>query len=106
MDEGILPEAWRYIRLAIERLYTVAYTKYGPSEFDPESWRHQTAEYMWNSGAGDVIRLKAPDSETQLKEILGMTVAGGHDTPPRGETDLRGSIQYLRKLLGVLQVGG
>ena len=46
MEEGYLDEAWRYIRLAIERLYLISYVKYGKSSFKPESWQHQTAESM------------------------------------------------------------
>jgi hypothetical protein len=34
IDEGNLGEAWKLVRLAIERLYTVAYKKYGPADFD------------------------------------------------------------------------
>ena len=106
VDEGDLPDAWRYIRLAIERLYTITYLKYGSPDFTAESWQHQTAEHMWNNGAGEVIRSKMPNAESRLKEILDMTVAGGHDTPPRGETDLRSSIQYLRQLPNELNLGG
>jgi len=105
-EEGNLAEAWRYVRLAIERLYTITYAKHGPPEFNPDSWQHQSAEYMWESGADNVITSKVPDSQAKLKEILNMTVAGGHDEPPRGETDLRDSIKYLRSLLGLLQIGG
>lgn len=106
VEEGNLPEAWRFLRLAIERLYTVVNAKYGPSDFNPDSWVDQTAEYMWNSGAGAVIMEKVPGSQRRLKEIFDMTVAGGHDKPARGETDVRGSIDYLRELLSTLKVGG
>jgi hypothetical protein len=49
---------------------------------------------------------KVPGSQRRLKEIFDMTVAGGHDKPARGETDVRGSIDYLRELLSTLKVGG
>lgn len=106
IDEGNLTEAWKLIRLAIERLYIVVYTKYGPPDFNPDNWRDQTAEYMWNSGAGAVIEAKAPGIGNKLKDILDMSVAGAHDKPPRGETDLRRSIKLLKSLPGILQVGG
>jgi len=106
MGDGNLTDAWKLVRLALERLYTVAYTKYGPPDFNPNSWRDQTAGYMWDSGAGTIIAAKAPGSGTKLKDILDMTVAGGHDKAPRGETDLRKSIKFLKSLPGVLGVGG
>jgi len=106
VEEGKLPEAWRILRLAIERLYTVVNAKYGPSDFNPDSWVDQAAEYMWNSGAGAVIMEKVLGSERRLKEILGMAAAGSHDKPARGETDVRESIDYLRELLSTLKVGG
>ena len=106
INDGNLPEAWRYVRLAIERLYTITYIKYGPTTFRPDSWQDQTTEHMWNSGVGDIVLEKDKEAGNKLKEIIDMAVAGGHDTPPRGETDLRGSIQYLRQLLSVLRVGG
>jgi len=46
IDEGNLSEAWKLVRLALERLYTVVYKKYGPPGFNPETWQDQTAEYM------------------------------------------------------------
>ena len=104
-EEGSLPEAWRNVRLAVERLYTITYIKYGPPNFKPESWHDQTAEHMWNGGAGDIIQSRVPQSPTRLKNILNMAVAGGHDTPPRGETDIRRSIKYLGKILNELKLG-
>jgi hypothetical protein len=106
IDEGNLTEAWKLVRVAIERLYTVVYMKYGPPDFNPESWQDQTAEYMWNSGAGNVIEEKVPGLGGELKDILDMSAAGGHDKPPRGETDLRNSINLLKSLPGELVVGG
>ena len=106
LEEGHIEDAWKYIRLAIERLYTIIYVKYGPSKFNPASWQHQTAESMWNSGAGQEIRSRLPDSEERLKDILDMTAGGVHDTPARGETDIRNSLTFLRKALSELKVGG
>ena len=106
LDQGHFDDAWKYIRFAIERLYTISYVKYGPSSFRPESWQHQPAESMWNSGARDVILSKLPDSENRLKDILDMTVGGAHDTQSKGETDIRGSLTFLRKILNELKIGG
>jgi len=106
IDEGNLPEAWKFVRVAIERLYTVVYRKYGPSNFSPDSWQDQTAEYMWNSGAGSIIEGKVPGLGSKLKDILDMSAAGGHDKPSRGETDLRNSIKLLKGLPSKLAVGG
>ena len=106
LDQGQFDDAWKYIRFAIERLYTISYAKYGPANFRPESWQHQTAESMWNSGAGEVILSRLPDSEKPLKDILDMTAASAHDTQSKGETDIRDSLKFLRKVLNDLQVGG
>jgi len=70
IEDGNLAEAWKLVRLALERLYTVVYAKYGPPGFNPNSWRDQAAEYMWDSGAGTIIEPKAPGSGTKLKDIL------------------------------------
>jgi hypothetical protein len=106
LDQGHFDEAWKYIRYAIERLYTISYAKYGPASFRPESWQHQTAESMWNSGARGVILSKLPDSGNRLKDILDMTVGGAHDRQSKGETDIRDSLTFLRKTLNELKVGG
>jgi hypothetical protein len=106
VDEGKPRQAWSFIRLALERLYTIVYVRYGPTDFDPASWQNQTAEHMWTAGAGDIIATEVPDAPKRLKEILDMTAAGGHDKPARGETDARRSIDYLRGLLSKLRVGG
>ena len=106
MDEGDVDGAWRFIRLAVERLYTITYRKYGKLDFDPNSWQHQTAEYMWNEGAGQIIQEKFPGSAGRLKEILDMTAVGAHDAQSRGETDVRDSVAYLRLALNGLKVGG
>ena len=104
--EGKLDEAWYYVRIALERLYLVSYIKHGPSDFQPESWQHQTAEYMWTSGVGDVIERLAHGAGRELKDILDKTVAGAHDAHARGETDVIDSASYIRSLLGPLRVGG
>ena len=106
LEDGHLDEAWKYIRFAIERLYLITYLKYGPSKFRAESWQHQTAEYMWNSGAGQEIRSRLPNSDKRLKDILDMTAGGAHDTPPKGETDIRDSLDFLRNTLNELKLGG
>ena len=105
-EEGLLSEGWLSIRQALERLYTVTYIKYGPPDFKPEKWQDQTAEYMWKAGVGDIIVSKICGAGVRLKEILDMTVAGGHDVAPRGETDLRNSAAFLRSLLNELRLGG
>ena len=84
-------------RLALERLYTIVYAKHGPPSFNPNSWQDQTAEYMWDGGAGKIIEAKIPGAGKELKDILVMTAAGSHDKAPRGETDLRNSIKFLKK---------
>ena len=107
LDQGHFDEAWKYIRFAIERLYTISYAKYGTvTSFRPESWQHQSAEYMWNSGSGEVILSRLPDSENRLKDILDMTAGAAHDTQSKGETDIRDSLTFLRKVLNDLKVGG
>ena len=96
--------AWRLIRLSIERLYVIAYKKYGPPDFDPISWVDQTAEYMWNAGSGAIVEKFAPGSEKRLKEILDLSVSGAHDKAPRGSTDVLNATGYLQKLLASLQI--
>ena len=60
---------------------------------------------MWNSGAGSIIEEKVLGAGSILKDILAMSAAGGHDKPPRGETDLRQAITFLKNLPSRLQVG-
>ena len=106
LDQGHFDEAWKYIRFAIERLYTISCAKYGAPGFRAESWQHQTAESMWNDGAREVILSKLPDLENRLKDILDMTAAGAHDTQSKGETDIRDSLTFLRQVLNDLKIGG
>jgi hypothetical protein len=106
IENGDTEKAWALIRRSIERLYIIAYQKYGPSTFNPHSWEDQTAESMWLSGIGTLIEGKIPGSGKELKDIINKTVAGSHDKSPRGETDIRNSIKYLKNLVGQLQLGG
>ena len=104
-DDGLDYDAWKPIRLAIERLYLVSYLKHGPKDFEPVSWAHQNAEHMWNAGAGDAIERIVPGAGRRLKEILDLSAAGSHDASVRGETDLRKSVKFLRSLLNPLRIG-
>ncbi len=106
MEEGRPDDAWKHVRLAIERLYLITYAKYGPADFEPESWERQAAEYMWNAGAGTIIESKSNGSGRRLKEMLTMTGAAVHEGRTPGETDLRTSTQYLNSLLSTLRLGG
>lgn len=104
-NEGENKEAWVRVRLAIERLYTVTNIKHGPSGFDPDSWKDQTAEYMWGEGGvGAIITSMDSGAGKRLKEILTMTAGGAHDKEASGLTDLMGAIKYLRKLGTKLKV--
>ena len=42
-DDGRLQDAWKMVRLALERLYTIVFVAHLP-DFDPVAWRGQTAE--------------------------------------------------------------
>ncbi len=105
-DDGNLGRAWYFVRLAIERLYTVIYIKYGPDNFDPRSWAEQTAEHMWEGGVNAIVAKIAPGSADRLKEILGFADSGAHDKPELGFTDLIKAVKFLRPLLSKLRVGG
>ena len=97
--EGDLKESWIRVRLAIERLYTISNVKYGPSNFVPDSWKDQTADYMWDGGGvGSIITGIDPNAGKRLKEILMMTVGGAHDKGESGFTDLMGATKFLRGL--------
>ena len=97
--EGELRESWIRVRLAIERLYTVTNIKYGPNGFDPDSWKDQTAEYMWDSGGvRAIITGFEGDAGKRLKEILTMASEGAHDKGVHGSTDLTGATKFLRGL--------
>ena len=103
--EGELKESWIRVRIAIERLYTISKVKYGPSNFAPDSWKDQTAEYMWDGGGvGSIIASVDSNAGKRLKEILTMTVGGGHDKGEPGLTDLMGATKYLRELGSKLKV--
>ena len=97
--EGKLKESWILIRIAIERLYTISKIKYSPTNFAPDSWKDQTAEYMWDDGGvGSIITGIDPNAGKRLKEILMMTVGGAHDKGEPGFTDLMGATKFLREL--------
>ena len=64
------------------------------------------AEYVWGNGTEEIIEGRVPGAGKELFDILKKTVAGSHDKSPRGETDLRNSIKYIRSLLGKLSLGG
>ena len=97
--EGHLKESWIRVRFAIERLYIICKIKYGPSNFVPDSWKDQTAEYMWDDGrVGRIITDKDPNAGKRLKEILMMAAGGAHDKGESGLTDLKGATKFLRKL--------
>lgn len=106
VDDGRFKDAWGKVRLAIERLYLVAYIAHGPKSFHPRSWADQTAEYMWGEGVSGVIRNNSPEDETRLKEILDLAASGAHDKADEGETVLRRAISDIRPLLSKLRIGG
>ena len=104
-NEGELKESWIRVRLAIERLYTISKIKHGPNTFAPDSWKDQTAEYMWDSGGvGVIITDLDPNAGKRLKEILIMTGGGAHDKEASGFTDLKGATKFLRKLGATMEI--
>lgn len=102
--DGDLQNAWRLIRLGIERLYTLAYLR-AHADFDPETWRNLTAEDMWNRGVAELVETVAKGSGKRLKEILSSTVAGAHDVSATSETDVVDAAKFLRGLLTPLRLG-
>jgi hypothetical protein len=106
VDDGEFDEAWKFIRLAIERLYLVTCLTHGGDEFDPLSFSGQSAESMWNKGAGAIIANLIPAAPARLKDILDMASAGVHDASSSGETDLRLAISDIRSYLNPLKIGG
>ena len=103
-EDGELEAAWRRVRLALERLYTIAMLKDDPS-FDPETWRDAAAEDMWNQGAGVAIEKRVTEAGPRLRDILTNTVPGAHDKTATSQTDLADAIAYLRNLLRLLRLG-
>lgn len=103
-QDGNLQGAWRLIRLAMERMYTLVKAN-GDESFDPQSWRNLTAEDMWNRGVADLVEESAPGHGRRLKEILVGTVAGTHDKPATSETDVVAAVRDLRSLLAPLRLG-
>ena len=68
--DGDLSEAWKVVRLALERLYLVGQIKYGPADFKPASWAEQTLESMYNAGFSAVLAARAPaGSAERLKRV-------------------------------------
>jgi hypothetical protein len=103
-ENGDLEDGWIRVRLALERLYLLAYMKATP-KFDPRSWHSQTGEQMWAAGAGGVIEAAVPESGERLKQILKRTAAGAHEGLPRGLKDLKDATSFIRSLLKPLQIG-
>ena len=98
-NEGDLKESWIRVRLAVERLYTLIKNRHGPSNFVPDSWKDQSAEYMWsNGGVGGIVAGIDAKAGKRLKEILVMTAGGSHDKRESGFTDLIGATRFLREL--------
>ncbi len=106
VDDGEFDEAWKFIRLAIERLYLATCLTHGGDDFDPLSFTGQGAESMWNKGAGEIISKLIPDAPARLKDILDMAATGVHDASSSGETDLRLAISDIRSYLNPLRIGG
>ena len=97
--EGNLEESWVRVRLAIERLYTLTKIDNCSNGFDPDSWKDQTAEYMWgDGGVGAIITKEDPNAGKRLREILTMTSGGAHDKGASGFTNLMGATKFLREL--------
>lgn len=104
-EGGQLEDAWRLVRVAVERIYLCTMIKHGPREFDPRSWSSQTADYMWETGVGEIFQRYIPDIGDRPKEILQMAVAGAHDKAPRGQTDLIEAVSDLRRYMQALKLG-
>jgi hypothetical protein len=103
-EDGRLAEAWIRIRLAMERLYTVAMKAADP-KFNPDSWRNAPAEDMWDRGAGVVISKKISGSPARLKQILSASAKGAHDASVTSVTEIVEAVKYLRTLLVPLRIG-
>jgi hypothetical protein len=103
-SDGELQEAWRLVRLALERLYTLTVLRNTP-EFDPEKWANMAADDMWNQGAGQIIEIAVSGSGAKLKQILDLTASGAHDKAASSETDVHAAISYINTLLAPLRVG-
>ncbi|MBA4384291.1 MAG: hypothetical protein C0410_06115 [Anaerolinea sp.] len=104
-EEGKFDDAWKIIRLAIERIYLCVMIKNNSTTFNPRSWSDQTAEYMWQVGVGELICKRIPEAEKRFHDILQMTVAGAHDKSARGLTDITGSIRFLLEAMETLKIG-
>lgn len=102
-DDGDLKDAWLLLRLAIERLYTVAYVKHGPSTFRPASWTGITAEAMYEH-VGTILEAALPGCGARLKQILVMTAAGAHDKAARGATDVINAAKDIEDVAASLRI--
>jgi hypothetical protein len=103
--EGDLANAWRLIRLAVERIYTLAYASHNEN-FGPDTWKDLSAESMWNQGVGDIVEKAVPGATRRLKEILNATIPGAHDKAANSETDVIEAAKDLAGLLTPLRLGG
>ena len=61
------------------------YGNVGASVSHPESWQHQTSEYVWNGEVGDVIREEAPDPKKLHRDIPRIHVAQGPRIEPQAK---------------------
>lgn len=104
-EDGELDRAWYYVRIALERLYTVVQIKHGPEDFDPSKWENHTAENMWEESVGSLIENLIPGNGERLHEILQMTVSGAHDKTSTSNIDLFEAINDIRDLLNPLKIG-
>jgi hypothetical protein len=103
-DEGNYEEAWRLIRLALERMYTLVKAASEPS-FEPMSWKDQTLEYMWeDGGVGVLIEAAVPGSRNELKDICRQTAGGAHDKKATGDTDVIKACKFIRSLFTPLRL--
>jgi DNA repair exonuclease SbcCD ATPase subunit len=102
-DDGNFSEAWKYIRLAIERMYVIISLKYTP-KFNPSQWEGQTADYMWKQGTAQILDKHKPEFKERLKSILTMSASGAHDKSPYGQTDIMNAVKDINSLLSSLQI--
>ena len=103
-EDGDLAGAWRLVRIAMERMYTLAKAR-EDSGFNLESWHSLSAEDMWNRGVAEIVAQRAPSTAKRLKEILDATTAGAHDKVATSETELVQATKDLAALLNPLRLG-
>ena len=104
-EDGDMAEAWRFIRISLERYYTLIKTKF-EAGFDPMTWRDMTVEFMWgNGGVGVIMETKGPEGcSDRLKEIYSETHASAHDKGADGLTDVINACTFIRSLFKPLGV--